>query len=93
MRPLNTEQRQADSLILVGLLPLVSLVGQVEDGHGAGGRHQEHHVKPAVVEVELEVTQDLGHDGPVLLRHVHPHQDNHRHEVRPWQSWVFGSKI
>ena len=82
MRPLAWTA--TDSFIFVSLFSLVSLVSEVEDGHGAGGRHQEHHVKPPMVEVELEVAQHLGDDGSVLLGHVHPHQDHHRHEVGPW---------
>ena len=77
------------------LVPLVPRVRQVEQRYGAGGRHQEHHVKPPdvteqiylsehvsfpspVIEVELEVSEHLGDDGPVLRGHVHPHQHHHR---------------
>ena len=34
-------------------LLLLVLVGQVEEEQGGAGRHQERHVEPTVVEVEL----------------------------------------
>ena len=30
-----------------------------------------------MIKVELEIAQHLGDDGPVLRRHVHPHQHHH----------------
>ena len=56
-------------------------MGEVEQGEGGGSRDEEGDVKPAVIEVELQVAEHGGDDGPVLGRHVHPHQDHHRGEV------------
>ena len=36
-----------------------------------------------VIEIKLKIPQDLSDNGPVLLWHVHPHQDHHGHEVHP----------
>jgi len=58
-----------------------SLVGEVEEGEGEAGGHQEHHVKPPVVEVELKIPQHRGDDCSVFSRHIHSHEHNHRHKV------------
>ena len=52
-----------------------------DDENGAHGRHQEHDVEPPVVEIELKISEHLSDDRPVLQRHVHPHEQHHRHEV------------
>ena len=51
----------------------VSLVNEDDDEDGADGRDQKHNVEPAMVKIELQVAQDFGDDGSVLLRHVHTH--------------------
>ena len=54
----------------------VPLVGQLEDADGDEGGDEEGDVKPPVVEVELEVAQDLGHNSPdkhLLVSHTSSH--------------------
>ena len=67
-----------DRLVLGLDLPLM---GEVEQGEGGRGGDEEGDVEPSVVEVELQVPQHRGDDGPVLGRHVHPHQHHHGCEV------------
>ena len=42
------------------------LVGEIQEEDAGQGADQEDDVKPAVVEVELQLSQNLCHDGAVL---------------------------
>lgn len=52
------------------------LVSQVQEEDAGEGADQEDDVKPAVVKVELQLSQDVGHDGAILQRHAHTHQQH-----------------
>ena len=52
-----------------------------DDENGADSRHQEHDVEPPMVEIELQVPEYFRDYGPVLEGHVHPHEQDHGHEV------------
>lgn len=51
-----------------------SFVGEVEEQYGGESRDEEDDIKPAVIEAELQLSQHLGDNDPVLWRHVHTHQ-------------------
>ena len=53
---LKTEQNLVGLVLSLNL----SLVSKVKQGKGGSSRDQEGHVEPAVVKVELQVTQDCG---------------------------------
>lgn len=57
------------------------LVGQVEEEDAGQSADQENDVKPAVVEIELQLPQDFGDDAAVLQRHAHAHEQHRRHKV------------
>lgn len=46
-------------------------MGQVEDSHGSESRDQENDIKPTVVEMKLEVTQNLRSENKVCLLSQH----------------------
>lgn len=50
------------------------LVGQIQEEDAGQGADQEDDVKPAVVEVELQLAKNLRHNGAILQRHAHAHQ-------------------
>lgn len=52
------------------------LVGEIKEEDAGQGADQEDDVKPAVVEVELQLSQNLRHDGAILQRHAHTHQQD-----------------
>lgn len=62
-------------------LPHRLLVREVESNDAAEGAHQENHIKPTVIEVELESAQHLGYYRTVLHRHVHPKEQHRRDKV------------
>lgn len=51
-------------------------MGEIKEEDAGQGADQEDDVKPAVVEVELQFSQDLGHNGAILQRHAHAHQQH-----------------
>lgn len=59
------------------------LVSEIQEEDAGEGADQEDDVKPTVVKVELQLPQDVGHDGAILQRHAHPHQQHARHKVHP----------
>lgn len=59
------------------------LVGQIQEEDAGESADQEDDVEPAVVEVELQLSQHVGHDGAILQRHAHTHQQHARHKVHP----------
>lgn len=65
--------------VLLGCL----FVGEVEEEDAGEGADEEDDVEPSVVEVELQLSQNFGHDGAILQRHAHPHEENRRHKVHP----------
>lgn len=50
------------------------LVGEIKEEDAGQGADQEDDVKPTVVEVELQLSQNLRHNGAILQRHAHAHQ-------------------
>lgn len=56
-------------------------VSQVEEEYAGQGADQEDDVEPAVVEVELQLSEDLRDDGAVLQWHAHSDQQHGRDEV------------
>lgn len=56
-------------------------MSQVQEADGGDGGQEEDQVEPSVIEVELQVSKHLCDDRAILLRHVHPHQDNRGQEV------------
>lgn len=52
------------------------LVGEIEEEDAGQGADQEDDVKPAVVKVELQLAQDFRHNGAILQRHTHTHQQH-----------------
>lgn len=59
------------------------LVSKIEEEDAGQGADQEDDIKPTVVKVELQLPQDLGHNGAILQRHAHTHQQHRRHKVHP----------
>lgn len=59
------------------------LVGEVQEEDAGEGADQEDDVEPTMVKVELQLPQDVRHDGAILQRHAHPHQQHARHKVHP----------
>lgn len=49
------------------------LVCKVEEEDAGESADQEDDVKPAVVEIKLQLPQDFGDDAAVLQRHTHAH--------------------
>lgn len=52
------------------------LVGEIKEEDAGQGADQEDDVKPAVVEVELQLSQNLSHNGAILQWHAHSHQQH-----------------
>lgn len=59
------------------------LVSEIQEEDAGEGADQEDDVKPAVVKVELQLAQDIRHDGAILQRHAHAHQQHARDKVHP----------
>ncbi|TNN59282.1 Na(+)/H(+) exchange regulatory cofactor NHE-RF3 [Liparis tanakae] len=49
---------------------------RIKEEDAGQGADQEDDVKPTVVEVELQLPQNLRHDGAILQRHAHTHQQH-----------------
>lgn len=58
-------------------------VREIQEEDAGEGADEEDDVEPAVVEVELQLPQDVRHDGAILQWHAHPHQQHARHKVHP----------
>lgn len=58
-------------------------MGEIKEEDAGQGADQEDDVKPTVVEVELQLPQNLRHDGAILQRHAHTHQQHGWHEIHP----------
>ncbi len=56
-------------------------VSQIVKGYARQGADEKDNIKPAMVEVELQVAQHLGDDHAVLRGHVHAHEQNRRNEI------------
>lgn len=50
------------------------LVGEIKEEDARQGADQKDDVKPTVVEVELQFSQNFCHNGAILQRHAHTHQ-------------------
>lgn len=59
------------------------LVSEIEEEDAGQGANQENDIKPSVVEVELELSQDLCHYGAIFQRHAHTHQQHRGHKIHP----------
>lgn len=59
------------------------LVGKIKEEDAGQGADQEDDVEPTVVEVELQLSQNLGHDGAILQRHAHTHQQYRGDKIHP----------
>lgn len=59
------------------------LVCQVEEEDAGQSTNEKDYIKPAMVEVELQLSQDLSDDGAVLQRHAHAHQQHRGHKIHP----------
>lgn len=59
------------------------LVRKIQEEDAGEGTDQEDDVKPTVVKVELQLSQDIGHDGAILQWHAHAHQQHAGHKVHP----------
>lgn len=57
------------------------LMCDVEDSHGNNSTDEEYDVKPSVVEVEVDVSQNLRDDNTEIGRQVHPHQQHTGHKI------------
>lgn len=62
------------------------LVSQIEEQDAGEGTDEEDDIKPAVIEVELEFSQDFCDYGAVLWGHAHSDQQHGRDEVHALQS-------
>lgn len=56
-------------------------VSQIEEEYAGKRADQEDHIKPAVIEVELQFSEDFSDYGAVFHRHAHPDQQHRRDEV------------
>lgn len=52
------------------------LVGKIKEEDAGQRTDQEDDIKPAVVEVELEFSQNLCYNRAILQWHTHPHQQH-----------------
>lgn len=52
------------------------LVSKIEEEDAGQGTDKEDDVKPSVVEVELQLSQNLRYDGAILQGHAHTHQQH-----------------
>lgn len=59
------------------------LVCQVEEEDAGQSTNKEDYIKPAMVEVELQLSQDLSDDGTVLQGHAHSHEQHRGHKIHP----------
>lgn len=71
------------------------LVGEIKEEDARQGADQEDDVKPTVVEVELQLSQNFGHNGAILQRHAHTHQQHGWYKIHPlrhreWHFWFIG---
>ena len=60
---------------------LFELMGDVEKDDAWEGADEEYDIEPAMVEAELELTEDFCDDHSVLSWHVHSHEKNWRDEI------------
>ena len=51
-------------------------VSEIEEEDAGQGANQENDVEPAVVEVELQLSQNLCHNGAIFQWHAHTHQQD-----------------
>lgn len=63
------------------------LVGQIKEEDAGQSADQEDDIKPAVIEVELQLSQNLCHNGAILQWHAHTHQQHRWHEIHPLLDW------
>lgn len=49
-------------------------VSQIEEQYAGESTDQEDHIKPTVIEVELQLSEDFGDYGAVFQRHAHSNQ-------------------
>lgn len=56
-------------------------VSQIEEQYAGKSADQEDDIKPSMVEVELQFSQDFRDYSAVLQRHAHPDQQHGRDEV------------
>lgn len=66
------DTRRSEGHVLLWCL----FVGQVKKKDAGQSADQEDDVKPAVVEVELQLSKNLGHNGAILQWHAHAHQQH-----------------
>lgn len=57
-------------------------VGQIEEEYAGESTDQEDDIEPTVIEVELQLSKNLGDYGAVLQRHAHSDQQHRGDEVR-----------
>lgn len=62
------------------------LVSQIEEQDTGEGTDEEDDIKPAVIEVELEFSQDFCDYGAVFWGHAHSDQQHGRDKVHALQS-------
>lgn len=61
---------------------------QIQKADGGERTDQEDDIEPAVVEVELQVSENLRYDYPILRGHVHAYQENGRHKMHPLEQML-----
>lgn len=49
-------------------------MSEIQEEDAGEGADQEDDIKPAVVEVELQLSKNLRHNGAIFQRHAHAHQ-------------------
>lgn len=58
-------------------------MGEIKEEDAGQGADQEDDIKPTVVEVELQLSQNLRHNGAILQRHAHAHQQYGWYKIHP----------
>ena len=58
-------------------------MSHVKEPNRRKSRQQENDIKPSMVKVELQITQNLGNDRSIFKRHVHPHKNNRGNKIHP----------
>lgn len=56
-------------------------VSQIEEKYARESADQEDHIKPTVIEVELQFSKDFSDDGAVFWRHTHSDQQHRGDKV------------
>lgn len=56
---------------------------QVEEEDAGQSTDEEDHIKPAVVEIKLQLSQDFCYDGAVFQGHAHAHEQHRGHKIHP----------